>query len=418
MGENDTGKSEGAAGRAGRWWPWMVAGAAVGGGAVAGLGAVARRKRGRDRAACEPVDAELRGIEVFMAAVEKLGHEEALVRSSAVHALDQLGRKYPELRGVVVETWCAYLRRPFTPEPDAAEEQEYAVRATVQRLLAGHLKGPRPEGERDAQPPEVTPAGYWRVDRIDLAGATLIDIDFTDCRLPEADFTGAHFHGSSSFTDTRFGGDAQFRDTRFHGDAQFGRARFDGDAVFDRARFHGEALFGAWLDGEDWYGARFGGQAGFSEAQFHDEAEFQYARFDGDARFDRARFNESAWFDDARFSGDARFDDARFGGDAGFGKTRFDGRALFSHARFGWSAWFGHTRFGDATSFSHAHFDMAARFDHVGSGDGMDLDMGGVSALLEPEGGHVWPLGYRLVPCPEGEREPGLGRLERLGGAA
>ena len=315
---------------------------------------------------------ERRITELYMSAAEKLGHEKASVRLAALYALDRLGRKHVEHRREVVEIWCAYLRQPFSPpdrfttagnaasgsdtspvvdsevyadlylrppEPETdsaaeqeAREQEYEVRATAQRLLVRHLKDPRPKNKRDAQAPEATPDGYWRLDRIDLTGATLIGIDLYDCYLPEAIFNQAHFHGHTSF------------------------------------------------------GARFAGAAWFHSAWFGGRATFNSARFDMDVWFGLAQFREGAEFDGARFSGYAWFMLTQFDRD-----TRFN------------STWFGPT-----------HFGRAAVFDDIRLGDGVNLEMDGVSAPLEPAGEHMWPPGYRLVPCLEGEGEPGMGRLERL----
>ena len=86
---------------------------------------------------------------------------------------------------------------------------------------------------------------------------------------------------------------------------------------------------------------------------------------------------------------------------------------MFRDARFAGYTVFRDARFAGYTVFENARFDGRARFDDIRLGDGVDLELDGASAPLEPKGEHVWPLDYRLVPCLEGEGEPGMGRLER-----
>jgi hypothetical protein len=51
-------------------------------------------------------------------AVEQLGSDSPVVRIGGLHNLERIGQLHPELRQVVLDEICSYLRLPYTP-PDA-----------------------------------------------------------------------------------------------------------------------------------------------------------------------------------------------------------------------------------------------------------------------------------------------------------
>ncbi|WP_162145902.1 pentapeptide repeat-containing protein [Glycomyces tenuis] len=347
-------------------------------------------------------DAEQRRItEQYMKAVEQLGHEKAPVRLGGLYALDRLGRNHPEQRQVIAEVWCAYLRRRYTPpvdiigeiregdeggeEADRTEEQlqaeaeaadEYEVRMTAQRLLVGHLKDPRPKEERNDTRPNESEE-YWHLEHIDLTGATLVDTDFADCRLPEMKIGRARLCRS-----------AQFNRTYFEGDAEFSKARFEGEVWFDKARFEGAARFGA---------AQFKDEARFAEVQFSSDAWFTGARVSGTTVFTGARFGDVAWFPLARFDGSAWFNRVRFEGDTGFTAAWFKRSALFFSAWFEGGALFKEARFGGIVKFED--LQLGARVDNSES-EPVRLDMSDavVNQVNFKDEKHAWPPGWETVP--------------------
>ncbi len=347
-------------------------------GGLATLGLFTRRQWHQERVADEVrYDAEQRRItEQYMQAVEQLGHEKAPVRLGGLYALDRLGRNHPEQRQVIAEVWCAYLRRRYMPPPeiigeasreegeevaerdedqlkaDAEAADEYEVRMTAQRLLAGHLKDPRPEEERDDTRPDESEE-YWHLEHLDLTGATLIDANFTDCRLPTLNASRVHFCRDASFYGAYFEGDAWFGGARFESGAWFGGVRFKDVAGFGEARFRGDAEFG--------------------EAWFGDNAWFDEAWFERDADFGEAWFRSVAWFDGARFVGVAGFNGARFRDVGGFGGVRFGDRARFDHVG-GISA--------EGVLGSVPQFVMT----------------GVVVERIFENNAHVWPPGWETVP--------------------
>ncbi|MFD0557014.1 pentapeptide repeat protein [Stackebrandtia endophytica] len=369
-----------------------------------------------DNAARAEHDATERRItDLYMAAAEQLGHEKASVRLAALYALDRLGRNHEGHRREVVDIWCAYLRQPFTPpmrctddcapvastamtdstvdayltstpNPDStpgkeeSREQEYQVRATAQHLLARHLKDPRPAQDRGDALPPVVADGYWRVDRIDLTGATLIDTDFTGCHLPQPDFTRAHFHGNAAFDNAHF-----------HGNAAFDNAHFHRDTAFDNAHFHGNGSF---------IGSRFHETAWFSGTHFHETAWLRDTYFRETAMFNDTNFHQNAWFHRSHFRQTAVFNDAHFHKSVWFRNTHFQEDAGFIGADF----------HGDA-GFIGAHFHGYAGFGDMALEEGVEFLCGGAMAVMELPAGrrHSWPPDWVLTPDPD---KPGWGRLQ------
>ena len=363
--------------------------------------------------------------ELYAKAVEQLGHEKAPVRLGALYSLERLAEDKPERRQIIVDVICAYLRMPFSPiEPEPTEapevpaaeterrtegtgdtwQQERQVRltarkyseivwspgasaqvsgkmmrhlpqyfrivTTAQRILAELLHDDRARDKRSTDPPDPR---FSSGIRLNLAGATLIDFEFQDGLVADANFHWATFTGNAWFRGTTFTGNALF-DATFTGNAIFDGATFTGNAlfrgaiftpyaVFDRATFKGGAEF-------DW--ATFNGGAGFDEATFSDArfgeatfsalARFGEATFSALARFDGATFTGDASFPQATFTGDAMFDRATFSGTAGFGMATFSGTAGFAMATFSGIAGFGDATFSGDASFSGAIFSGDAKF--------------------------------------------------------
>lgn len=195
-------------------------------------------------AAATEKDAEARRItDLYTKTVEQLGSEQAAVRFGGLYALERLAQDNPEQRETIVAVWCAYLRMPFD-EPDQREERE--VRIAVQRLLARHLR----PGDR-----------FWPGMSIDLAGATLVKFNFTDCRVDIAQFHEATFVGP-----------AMFRGADFLGSAGFSRVTFRDDVGFQEATFHGPAPFRhtTFTRRPDFTGATFATRPVFEHATFPD----------------------------------------------------------------------------------------------------------------------------------------------------
>ncbi|WP_203686887.1 pentapeptide repeat-containing protein [Phytomonospora endophytica] len=257
---------------------------------------------------------EKRANELFSKSVEQLGHDKAAVRVGALHALDALGQEHEGRRRAVMDVWCAYLRMSpaatSTPKvfivgaaPAAATEpgptwpaEELHVRATVQRLIAHHLRPP--DKQRKKKNPKAT-GEFWGPMAIDLTNAQLYDLDFDHCRLGSADFTGVAFAGDAWFRGATFAGDAEFNMAAFAGVAWFREATFAGDARFGEATFSGDVRFGD---------ATFSEGAWFRAATFSEGAWFGGATFAGDARFNKATFSRNVWFEQATFTGNAAAD--------------------------------------------------------------------------------------------------------------
>lgn len=339
----------------------------------------------------------------YVQAVEQLGSDKAAVRLGGLYALDRLGGNHPEYRQTIVDVICAYLRMPYDPpareqadtaqgddgspedarqaEPAEGERpvdnhgsearQELQVRLTAQRLLAGRLRWPA-EAER--------PANHWAGMTVDLTDATLINVDFSHCRMSYPQFSGVQFSGHAGFSGAWFSGDAWFG----------GGVRFSGEAWFGGAQFSGFAWFG---------GAQFSNHAEFHEAQFSGDAAFVMAQFGWDARFGGARFTGNARFMGAQFTHKAEFREARFSGDADFGGTQFSGNAEFRKVQFNWNAGFREARFGGYADFEGGRVHGSARRFVLPQGWMVEPDRKhpgrGVLRKSSDEG---WPLAGELKP--------------------
>ena len=226
--------------------------AGAGAGAAVGLMLAFRRQHHQEIATVlTDLDATERRItELYTKAVEQLGSDKAPVRLGGLYALERLAQDNPAQRQTIVNVICAYLRMPFAAEasgnlPDAiyaeaandAWQQERQVRLTAQRILADHLRIDWFQGQ-----PAPGPVGpeFWPDIRLDLTGATLIDLNFYRVVAADATFTGTTFVGTAQFYDATFG-NCSFRAAKFTQEAAFSRASFGGHADFSKATFGGKA---------------------------------------------------------------------------------------------------------------------------------------------------------------------------------
>ena len=420
--------------------------AGAGAGAAVGLVLALRRQHHQEIAtAWTDQDATERRItELYTKAVEQVGSDKAPVRLGGLYALERLAQDNPAHRQTIVNVVCAYLRMPFSPaapaskpkpEAEVTEDQgkrdaetdrngdrwlqERQVRLTAQRILGEHLRDDRLRDRRSADPPNPR---FWPDIRINVADATLIDINLQGGVVADSDFRGATFTGNVVLDTTTFTGDALFDGATFTGDASFSKTAFGGRAVFTNATFSGGALFlGVTFSEEAGFGgATFNGGVRFDEANFNDSAWFTTAIFNEGAVFNRAAFNSGAWFDGATVKDAASFEGATFNSSARFDKATFSSDALFSGVTFSGAAGFSDATFNDLAGFTEAIFNSSARFSRATfNGDssfdrvifkdvavflmatfsgGEDSLSFGQSHVLSPGAGQIWPTGWRLGP--------------------
>jgi len=269
---------------------------------------------------------ERRFTELYTKAVEQLGSDKASVRLGGFYALERLAQDNESHQQSIVEMICAYLRMtrvpmaseyegprstpaaedlngphnadygsPTTEGHKATEEQahELQVRLTAQRILTAHLR-PDPDWEGGPTNPK-----YWPSINLDLAGATLVNLDMDYCQVHAAIFTHARFVGDVKFYGTFFDGQADFTFAEFIEKAIFSQAEFRWHANFDHAHFYSDADF-EWVD--------FNGRANYCNSTFGGIATFNRARFSKQVKFECAEFRENACFDYAIFRRSADFD--------------------------------------------------------------------------------------------------------------
>ncbi|QRX92343.1 MULTISPECIES: pentapeptide repeat-containing protein [Streptomyces] len=241
--------------------------------------------------------AERRVTELYSQAVEQLGHEKATVRLGGLYSLERLAQHNKEHRQVVVEVICAYLRMPFDPpadcrdagglrDQDAATHQERQVRSAAQNILARHLR-PEPLGMRfEGRGREVIDnPSYWPDVTLNLCGAVLVDVDFSECFLSEPAFDEAKFIGQSRFSGAVLLGSARFAHAEFKG-----YAAFDGVECMGHLFSHDSVYEGV----ADFRGSAFRQQHSLTRVIFKDEAWFTDAQFYADVRLVDPSFPRSA----------------------------------------------------------------------------------------------------------------------------
>lgn len=337
-------------------------------GGLATLGLVARKQWHHEVTdAAQHYDArERRLTEQYLVAVEQLGHAGAPVRIVGLHALDRIGQEHPEQRKVVADVWCGYLRRRFQPlaaadpaDPAsldrAALDEEFEVRMTAQRLLLSHL---RYAGTLDLESSLAPEAGdkYWDLEQLDLSGATLINVDFSNRVLPTLLAPGARFYGTTTLAATYAAGRLDLAGARFEGPVTVNDAVLADDLTLTDATFNGFTT---------WHRTRFRGIAKFDGVNATAACEFTGAQFGRSASFTKAVFANSVTFERAAAFFEASFASMIVDGNASFRSMLIRQRAIFSGAQFAGLADFDHAQFGHNISFAHAWFEGPTNFSTV-----------------------------------------------------
>ncbi|WP_020672412.1 pentapeptide repeat-containing protein [Amycolatopsis nigrescens] len=150
-------------------------------------------------------------------------------QGEAFRGMVALARANPLLGAEVARVLCQYLRRPYL-------QDEHEVRLEAQRLLGAHLNS-LPSGGRLS--PEI---------EVDLSGATLIDLDWHGCTVPEAArFRQAYFAGDTRFDGATFLGDAEFTGATFPRAPSFQHVIINKAARFTTVVFYAGATFSGAL---------------------------------------------------------------------------------------------------------------------------------------------------------------------------
>ncbi|MEU1883465.1 pentapeptide repeat-containing protein [Streptosporangium sp. NPDC020072] len=388
--------------------------AGVGMGGAITLMLAFRRQRHQEIATAitEHDAAERRITELYTKAAEQLGSDKAPVRLAGLYALERLAQDTPALRQTIVDVISAYLRMPYTLPAQTSRSdkiraaqraartrtsptsqknghdphEERQVRLTAQRILADHLHYPTPPDpakRRRWQRPAAPSTRFWPNIRLDLTDATLIDLNFTSCRIAEARFDRANFQGHAVFEKATFQRSAGFAGANFHGHVAFVEANFQGLARFEGANFHGHAIF--------------------AKVTFQGHAEFEKANFQGHSVFEETTFQRPARFEGTTFQRPARFEGTTFQGSAVFEGTTFQRSAVFEGTTFQRSAVFEGTTFQRSARFEGTTFQGPARF----AGTTFQEKAGLIDVRMSwPDHENDWPSGWTVV-----RQEDGSGRL-------
>lgn len=331
----------------------------------------------RRAVASAELDRERAYLDQYWGAVAQLGHANATVRLAGVYALANLADAWPTRRQQCLDVLCAHLRTPWNPPgqdepvlgvvqlqevsengtvtrtyPDHSGEVE--VRTTILRVIGAHLL-------KDVD----RPVGYasWSGLPLDFQGALLPALDWRNCEVPAADFTGATFGGNAMFMGSVFGGKMVFSEVNFRGRVVFTGVAFEQYVTFSLARFGGQVSFeGAHFGaGVTFRNAAFDGYARFAKAKFKRWTTFADSVFDGPASFVDSVF-DAVYCGSTTFNRNARFDRAVFG-DASFMAAAFNRSCSFRGAIFDRSVTFADVAFNGDVNFLHTTFNGPAEFD-------------------------------------------------------
>ncbi|MGW4487028.1 pentapeptide repeat-containing protein [Amycolatopsis sp. NPDC004368] len=210
----------------------------VGTGGAAALLLAARRQRSTelDLEQKDHDATQRRFTDAYSKAADQLGSDKAPVRFAGIYALERLAQGHPPQRQTIVNVLCAYLRMPYDPEDEGADNrQETEVRAAAQRVLCLHL---RPGQNEDN-------GMFWSDIDLDFSGAKLARLSLTHCRIRSISCYGTAFYSLAEFRGTEFTSKAEFPQARFLGLADFRGAVFGGTGdTFTGAAFEGPSLFG------------------------------------------------------------------------------------------------------------------------------------------------------------------------------
>jgi uncharacterized protein YjbI with pentapeptide repeats len=367
--------------------------------------------------------------ELRMQAVEQLSSTDHTIRRSGLYNLERLGEQHEELRQLVLDEICSYLRRPFDQDATSASHLEREVRAFATEILERRLKR------------QLGPRNYWNHTRLNLKNAELPSVDFSDCHFRNANFTGVRFRGVANFERASFVGTTWFSWAVFEGKAKFFRAKFRELVSFDLAVFRADVDFArAKCFIASFGGVRFtkgfvGTLASFYLVQFRESffegsALFDGVVFRGPTSFERSVFASRVNFDLARFASAAVFKEADFGGNVkftgvGFDRVDFERATFQTDVDFDQSIFKGHSVFREAVckegaSFRDAHFHQVVDFGRSAFlGDVLlsgalfrrllcDQALPGNYRLVEPRSGRM--LLYWTVREPDGS-EPSAPHL-------
>lgn len=124
-----------------------------------------------------------------------------LTQSAAAAAESAAARRdvsWPELRQMMVSEFAEWLRTQTNKHKLPFQEQTITDYAETARVLDRWMTDQKVEGDFTACDTAMlnrffASSSHWVNIRIDLTGAHLIDLDFSDCSFLSADFSGAWF---------------------------------------------------------------------------------------------------------------------------------------------------------------------------------------------------------------------------------
>lgn len=86
-----------------------------------------------------------RFTERYTQTVAQLGSPSATVRLGGIDVLVRIADDSPRFRPTCLKALCTYLRTPYDPDSDTADNEEHEVRTTAQTALGERLQERLPE---------------------------------------------------------------------------------------------------------------------------------------------------------------------------------------------------------------------------------------------------------------------------------
>jgi hypothetical protein len=217
----------------------------------------------------------------LLGAADKDGNPNVEVRLGAIYALERIAQDSARDQWTIMEVLTAYVRKNAPAPAEARPREEFAARPATEIQAILTVLGRRKRG------PKREPEGQG----LDLSGADLRKVNFSQAHVEGANFSGAHVEGAD-FYEAHVEG-ANFRGAHVEG-AGFGQAHVEG-ADFTMAYVKGAYFYEAHVEGANFYRANVEG------ADFHG-AHVEGARFSG-AHVEGADFGgahvEGAYFSEA-----------------------------------------------------------------------------------------------------------------------
>ena len=172
---------------------------------------------------------EKRITDLYAKSAELLGSDRPSVALAGLYSLERLGQNYEQHRQTIVDLICGFIRISSREDQAGSVMPGGELLPQAMRVLARHIR-PATQGD------------YWGQLTLDLSYSRLHGVDFSDCALTGADFTGTEFLTEANFSRSQLYA-VKFDKAVFQGHAEFSDSQPFKFTRFTAVRFMQYALF-------------------------------------------------------------------------------------------------------------------------------------------------------------------------------